>query len=170
MVVVEEYQDRNKIMKTFSQFIFEAALGDNPINWTKPNADSEHDEILHQHKSHEDDKKNGGSGIFPDWVAERLGKLRDKKEWHRAMSGGKVTTMTRRDVAKSGNSYPSWRQVEPDAKKRRAPTLYGPGKKVERPIYLRNPETGKMHLISGAHRSAYVTDVMKRPIEAHVIE
>ena len=170
MVVVEEYQDRNKIMKTFSQFIFEAALGDNPINWTKPNANSEHDEILHQHKSHEDDKKNGGSGIFPDWVAERLGKLRDKKEWHRAMSGGKVTTMTRRDVAKSGNSYQSWRQVEPDAKKRRAPTLYGPGKKVERPIYLRNPETGKMHLISGAHRSAYVTDVMKRPIEAHVIE
>ena len=43
-------------------------------------------------------------------------------------------------------------------------------KKVERPIYLRHPETGEMHLISGAHRSAYVTDVMKRPIEAHVIE
>lgn len=157
-------------MKTFSQFIFEAALGDNPINWTKPNADSEHDEILHQHKSHEDNKKDEGGGIFPNWVAKRLGELRNKKEWYRAMSGGKVTNMTRRDVAKSGNSYPSWRQVEPDAKKRRAPTLYRPGKKVERPIYLRHPKTGEMHLISGAHRSAYVTDVMKRPIEAHVIE
>lgn len=157
-------------MKTFAEFIFEATVSDNPINWAHPNADSEHNEILHQHKSHEDEKKDGGSGIFPDWVAKRLGKLRDKKEWHRAMSRGKVTTMTRRDVAKSGNSYPSWRQVEPDAKKRRAPTLYRPGKKVERPIYLRHPETGEMHLVSGAHRSAYVTDVMKRPIQAHVIE
>jgi len=157
-------------MKTFSQFIFEAALGDNPINWTKPNANSEHDEILHQHKSHEDNKKDEGGGIFPNWVAKRLGELRNKKEWHRAMSRGKVTNMTRRDVAKSGNSYQSWRQVEPDAKKRRAPTLYRPGEKVERPIYLRHPKTGEMHLISGAHRSAYVTDIMKRPIEAHVIE
>ena len=156
-------------MKSFAQFIFEA-LHDNPISWTSPNANSEHREVLHQHQSHDDDIKNGGHGIFPNWVAKRLGELRDKKEWHRAINRGKVTTMTGRDVMNSGNSYKSWSQVEPDAKKRRAPTLYRPGKKVERPIFLRHSKTGKMHLLSGAHRSAYVTQVMKRPIEAHVIE
>lgn len=157
-------------MKTFAQFIFEATVSDNPINWKKPNADFEHHEILYQNKLHDADKKDGGSGVFPDWVAKRIRELSDKKEWHRAMRSGKVTTMTRRDVVQSGNTYKSWRQVEPDSKKRRAPTLYRPGEKVERPIYLRHPETGEMHLVAGAHRSSYVTDVMKRPIEAHVIQ
>jgi len=168
-------------MKKFIDFILEASARDNPINWTRPDANFEHHEVMDQHNLHQDAIKNGEQPVVPDWVAKRLEKLRDKKEWHSTMKRGTVVNMTARHVSNaSGPGWrggehqepqPSWRQSTWDPKKtRRAPTIYREGKKVQRPIYLRHPQTGEMHLIAGHHRSVYVTQVRKQPIQAHVIE
>lgn len=148
-------------MKTFVQFINEAYTG--KINWTAPDASAEHQEVHHQLSSHEENP------FLPDWVSKRLAELKDKDEWNKAIDNGKRKVYTRKDVKTTNNTGEEWRNVEPDEKKRRAPTLYGKDKSVERPIILRNPETGERHLVSGHHRATYVTNVMKRPTEVHEI-
>lgn len=148
-------------MKTFLEFLEESYQG--KINWTKPDAASEHGEVHHQLQSHED------SPFLPDWVHKRMQQLKDPKEFKKAMNGGKTKTYTRKDVQNTNNTGEKWSEVEKDTKKRRAPTLYGKGKKVQRPVVLKNPETGETHLLGGHHRATYVTDVLKKPAEVHEI-
>ena len=149
-------------MKTLHQFTEEYK---GPINWVAPNAKEEHDEVHFQLNGHKENP------FLPDWVHKRLSQLTDKNEWDRAVKRGKPENFSRQDVRNTNNTGDSWANSNSDARKRaRAPTLYGPNKKVQRPIYLRNPETGETHLISGHHRSTYVTDVLHRPVSVHVIE
>lgn len=148
-------------MKSFKTFLNESYQG--KIKWTAPDADSEHDEVHHQLASHAE------SPFLPDWAHKRLKQLANKKEWNKAVSAGKRKVYTRKKVKETGNTGDEWSSVEKDEKKRRAPTLYGKGKPVQRSIVLRNPETGERHLISGHHRATYVTGVMKRPTEVHEI-
>lgn len=152
-------------MKTFSNFFLNEAY-QGKINWTKPSADKEHDEVHYQVAQHEEDPENSN---LPDWAHKRLKQLKDKNEWNKAMKNGKRKVYSRNDVMNTNNTGDRWKDVENDEKKRRAPTLYGKDKKVERPIVLRNPETGERHLIGGHHRMTYSTDVMKRPVEVHEI-
>ena len=148
-------------MKTFKEFLEESYQG--RINWTKPNADAEHDEVDYQLKSHAE------TPHLPDWAHKRLKELSNKEEWNKAISNGRTKVYTRKDVRNTNNTGDQWKDVEKDAKKRRAPKLYGKDKKVERSIVLKNPKTGERHLISGHHRATYVTDVMRRPTEVHEI-
>lgn len=148
-------------MRTFSDFLSEAYQG--KINWTDPNADKEHDEVHYQLAQHEQDPH------LPDWVHNRLKQLKNKNEWNKAIANGKPKVYSRNDVRNTNNTGDRWKDVEKDQKKRRAPTLYGSDKKVERSIILKNPKTGERHLIGGHHRVTYVTDVMKRPTEVHEI-
>lgn len=133
------------------------------INWTKPNFDFEHQEVLYQLKGHQEDE------FLPNWVAERLQELSDKKAWMKAQQSGKVKLLSLRDVRTAGNTGDRWLSVEPDAKKRRSKTLYGADKTVEMPIYLENPQTRELWLIGGHHRSTFVTQVLGKPISAFVI-
>lgn len=133
------------------------------VNWTKPNFDLEHQEVLYQLTSHQEDE------FLPNWVAERLQELSDKKAWMKAQQRGKVKLLNMRDVRAAGNTGDRWLSVEPDAKKRRSKTLYGADKTVEMPIYLENPQTRELWLISGHHRSTFVTQVLGKPISAFVI-
>lgn len=149
-------------MKSFTDFILESYKG--PINWIIPNPETEHGEVFHQLNSH------SASPFLPDWVHKRLSELKDKSEFQKAMNSGKTKTFTRKDVENTGNTGDKWYDVENDEKKRRAPRLYGKDKKVQRPVYLENPKTKERWLLGGHHRSTYVTDVMKRPVEAHVIQ
>ena len=143
--------------------MFEVYLG--KINWVNPNVDREHDEVLFQ-------LENYDSEHMPNWVYKRLQKLTDKRLFRSVVSKGKIKKMTRNDVRGAGNTGDSWlytlKWTEPE-KSIRAKTLYGENKKVERPIYLHDPETGGIWLLGGHHRSTYVTDVLKRPIEAIII-
>lgn len=148
-------------MLSFTSFLQEAYHGS--INWTTPDADAEHHEVHYQLAQHEDDP------YLPDWVHKRLNQLKDRGEWNKAMKNGKTKSYSRNDVRNTNNTGDKWSDVEKDAKKRRAPTLYGKDKKVERPIILKNPETGERHLVGGHHRATYVTDVLKRPVQAHEI-
>lgn len=148
-------------MKTFAHFINEAYQGN--INWAAPDADKEHGEVHHQLASHEE------SPHLPDWAHKRLKELKDKNEWNKAMKNGKRKVYSRNDIRNTGNTGEEWKDTEKDEKKRRAPTLYGKDKKVERSIVLRNPKTGERHLVAGHHRATYVTGVMKRPTEVHEI-
>ena len=148
-------------MITFKNFIKEAYSG--PINWIKPNADAEHDEVHYQLASHSE------SPFLPDWAHKRLTQLKDKGEWNKAIKNGKTKVYSRNDVKNTNNTGDKWSEVEKDGKKRRAPTLYGKDKTVQRSIVLKNPETGERHLVGGHHRATYVTDVLKRPTEVHEI-
>lgn len=151
-------------MKSFRAFITdldEAYSG--AINWAHPNADKEHDEVHYQLASHEEHP------FLPDWAHKRLAQLKDKGEWNKAIKNGKPKSYSRNDVRNTNNTGDKWGDVEKDEKKRRAPTLYGKDKKVERPIILKNPETGERHLVGGHHRATYVTDVLKKPVEVHEI-
>ena len=89
-----------------------------------------------------------------------------------AVARAQVRTLSRKGVTDAGNTGDTWAQTlkwtEP-AKSKRAATLYGKDKKVERPIYLQNPDTGDRWLLAGHHRSTYVTDVLKQPVEVVVI-
>lgn len=148
-------------MKTFLEFINESYTG--KISWTAPDADKEHGEVHHQLASHNE------SPFLPDWAHKRLQQLKDKNEWNKAIGSGKRKIYTRSDIKNTGNTGEEWKDVEKDKKKRRAPTLYGKDKKVERSIVLKNPETGERHLLGGHHRATYVTGVLKRPTEVHEI-
>lgn len=148
-------------MIPFSQFIKETYRG--PINWTKPIANEEHDEVHYQLDSHSE------SPFLPDWVHKRLSELKDKSEWNKAINNDKTVNYSRQKVKDTNNTGDSWISIENDAKKRRAPTLYGKDKTIQRPIVLRNPDTNERHLIGGHHRISYVTDVLKKPAEVHEI-
>lgn len=148
-------------MLSFKNFIEESYQG--KINWSAPNADDEHDEVHYQLSSHKE------SPFLPDWAHKRLSQLKDKNEWHKAMNNGKTKTYNREKVRNTNNTGDNWSSVENDAKKRRAPTLYGKDKEVQRPVILKNKETGETHLVGGHHRATYVTDIMKRPVEVHEI-
>lgn len=148
-------------MKSFLEFTNESYTG--KINWSAPDADKEHGEVHHQLAAHEEDPH------LPDWVHKRLTQLKDKGEWNKAMNNGKRKVYTRKDIRNTNNTGEEWKDVEKDGKKRRAPTLYGKDKTVERSIVLKNPETGERHLVGGHHRATYVTNVMKRPTEVHEI-
>ena len=148
-------------MKTFKQFLEESYKG--KIKWTAPDASSEHDEVHHQLASHAE------SPFLPDWAHKRLKQLADKREWNKAVNVGKTKVYNRKKVKETGNTGDEWSSVEKDAKKRRAPTLYGKNKPVQRSIVLRNPKTSERHLIGGHHRATYVTGVMRRPTEVHEI-
>ena len=135
------------------------------INWIAPNADREHDEVLYQLENYDPQH-------MPDWAHERLQKLADKRVFRAALARAKVKLLSRNDVRGAGNTGDSWtdtlKWTEP-AKSARAPTLYGNDKKVERPIYLQDPNTGGLWLLGGHHRSTYVTAVLKQPVEAAII-
>jgi hypothetical protein len=146
-------------MKTFQQFTEEYK---GRINWIAPDANSEHDEVEHQLTGHKE------TPFLPDWAAKRMSQLSNKDEWNKAIKKGKPKDFSRQDLRKVGNTE-SWESLDKD-KKQRAPTLYGADKKVQRPIILRNPETGEHHLIAGNTRSAYTTQVLGHPVSAHVIE
>ena len=129
------------------------------INWKKPDAAAEHGEVHHQ----------ADASDTPDWAKKRLTQLKSRVEYNKAMKTGKRKVYSRRDVRNTGNTGERWSETEKDDKKRRAPTLYGKKKKVERSIVLKNPKTGERHLVAGHHCATYVTDVMKRPTEVHEI-
>ena len=133
------------------------------INWTEPNSDKEHHEVHYQLAQHKEDP------YLPDWAHKRLKQLQNKNEWDKAIVNGKRKVYTRSDVKNTNNTGDEWKEIEKDQKKRRAPTLYGKNKKVERSIILRNPKTGERHLIGGHHRASYVTGIMNRPTEVHEI-
>lgn len=134
------------------------------INWVAPNTDREHEEVLYQ-------LENYDPSHMPDWVYKRLQQLSDKQVFRSAITRAKVRALSRNDVRGAGNTGDTWSQTlkwtEP-AKSNRAATLYGKDKKVERPIYLYNPNGG-LWLLGGHHRSTYVTDVLKQPVEATII-
>lgn len=148
-------------MISFKQFISESYSG--KINWSPPNAEFEHHEVHYQLNQHDEHNH------LPDWVHKRLKQLANKREWHKAMNNGQTKTYTRKDVENTNNTGDRWKDVEADAKKRRARKLYGPDKKVERPIILKNPSTGERHLIGGHHRVTYSTQVLNQPAEVHEI-
>ena len=135
------------------------------INWVNPNVEREHDEVLYQLENYDPQHT-------PDWAYKRLQQLADKRVFRAAVSRAKIRTLSRNDVRGAGNTGDTWRDTlkwtEP-AKRERAPKLYGKDKKVERPIYLQDPKTGGLWLLGGHHRSTYVTDVLKQPVEAIVI-
>ena len=135
------------------------------INWVDPNIDREHEEVLYQLENYDPEH-------WPDWVHERLQQLADKRVFRAALARARVKTLSRNDVRGAGNTGDTWAQTlkwtEP-AKSNRATTLYGKDKKVERPVYLQDPKTGGLWLLGGHHRSTYVTDVLKQPVEADII-
>jgi hypothetical protein len=138
---------------------------DGSINWAKPNADNEYNEVDYQLSSH---KKNP---FLPDWVHKRLGELSNKSEWDNSITRGVPTNLSRQEIVDTNNTGDSWENSNFDPeKKARAPSLYGDNKEVERPIILKNPLTNERHLISGHHRSTYVSDVLNQPVSAHIIE
>ena len=134
------------------------------INWVAPNTDREHEEVLYQ-------LENYDPSHMPDWVYKRLQQLSDKQVFRSAIARAKVRALSRNDVRGAGNTGDTWSQTlkwtEP-AKSNRAAKLYGKDKKVERPIYLFN-SNGGLWLLGGHHRSTYVTDVLKQPVEATII-
>jgi hypothetical protein len=148
-------------MKSFGQFITEVYQG--RIGWVPPTPSSEHGEVVHQLQQHEE------TPFLPDWVHARLSQLNNPREFAKAVNNGTTKVYTRKNIEQTNNTGEQWSSVENDAKKRRAPTLYGSGKPVQRPIVLRNPKTNETHLISGHHRATYVTGVMKKPVEVHEI-
>ena len=136
------------------------------INWVAPNVDREHDEVVYQLENHDPEH-------MPAWVHERLTRLVDKQAFRAAVSRAQVRTLSRNDIRNSGNTGDTWAQTlkwtEP-AKSKRAASLYGKDKKVERPIYLQDPNSSQLWLLAGHHRSTYVTDVLKQPVEVVVIQ
>jgi len=148
-------------MISFKQFINETYNG--KINWVKPNHQQEHDEVHHQLANH--DPKH-----MPDWVHSRLSELKDKNKFKKAIDNGKAKTLSRNDVKNTGNTGERWSEVEKNSKVRRAATLYGKNKSVQKPVYLEHPKTKERWLVGGHHRSTYVSDVLKKPVEAHVIK
>ena len=151
-------------MKTLREFLQESYQG--KIKWISPNPDAEHNEVHYQISHHENNPEDSN---MPEWVRKRLTELKDKREWGNAIKSGKVTDYSRSEIRNTNNTGESWKYVPSDAKKRRAPRLYGKNKGIERPIILRNPKTGETHLIAGHHRATYVTDIMKRPVSVHEI-
>lgn len=133
------------------------------INWVKPDASDEHNEVHYQLTAHSE------SPFLPDWAHKRLSELKDKHEWNRAINSGKIVNYSRQKVENTGNTGERWSSIENDSKKLRAPTLYGANKKVQRPIVLKNPKTGDRYLIAGHHRISYVTGVLNKPAEVHEI-
>ena len=134
------------------------------INWVNPNIDREYGEVLYQ-------LENYDANHMPDWVYTRLQQLSDKRVFRSAIARSKVRTLSRNDVASAGNTGETWAQTlkwtEP-SKSKRATTLYGKDKKVERPIYLNGPNGG-LWLLGGHHRSTYVTDVLKQAVEVVIL-
>lgn len=135
------------------------------INWVDPDIKREYGEVLYQ-------LENYDSEHMPDWVHERLTQLKNKQAFRAAVARAQVRTLSRKDVRAAGNTGDTWAQTlkwtEP-AKSKRAATLYGQVKKVERPIYLQDPNSSQLWLLAGHHRSTYVTDVLKQPVEVVVI-
>jgi hypothetical protein len=134
------------------------------INWVAPNAEREYDEVLYQLENYDPQH-------MPDWVHKRLQQLADKQVFRAAVARAKVRTLSRNDVKGAGNTGDTWAQTlkwtEP-AKRQRAPNLYGKDKQVERPIYL-SDHNGELWLLGGHHRSTYVTDVLKQPVEVSIL-
>ena len=135
------------------------------INWVDPDIKREYDEVLYQ-------LENYNPAHMPDWVHDRLTELKDRRVFRAAVARAQVRTLSRKDVRAAGNTGDTWAQTlkwtEP-AKSKRAASLYGKDKKVERPIYLQDPDSGNIWLLAGHHRSTYVTDVLKQPVEVAVI-
>jgi hypothetical protein len=135
------------------------------INWVKPNTEREYEEVLYQLENYDPQH-------MPDWAHERLKQLADKRVFRAAVARAKVRKLSRNDIRSAGNTGDTWAQTlkwtEP-AKSNRAATLYGKDKKVERPVYLQDPTSGELWLLGGHHRSTYVTDVLKQPVEVAVL-
>ena len=135
------------------------------INWVDPDIKREYGEVLYQ-------LKNYDPAHMPDWVHERLTQLKDTRVFRAAIARAQVRTLSRKGVTAAGNTGDTWAQTlkwtEP-AKSKRAATLYGKDKTVERPIYLQDPDSKDIWLLAGHHRSTYVTDVLKQPVEVVVI-
>lgn len=137
----------------------------NSINWTTSDAADEHDEVAYQ-------LDIGKSSDFPQWVIDRLNELKDFDKFSAAVKQGKVVKLSRKDIENAGNTGDSWKdtvQWTSPEKEKRTPTLFKTGSKVNRPIYLKNSQTGELWLLAGHHRSTYASDVLKQPVEATVI-
>lgn len=153
-------------MLSFRNFIFNEDT-DEPakirINWSKPDAYGEHNEV---HEQLHADKENK---FMPDWVRSRMNQLANSKTWNNAVSKGQVRQFNHDEVKMTHNADKSWNDVTSEEKKNRVLNAVSNKHPIERPIYLEHPKTGERYLISGNTRSqlAHRFDV---PIEAHVIQ
>jgi hypothetical protein len=145
-------------MITFKEYILEERH--ESVSWIPPNSD-EHDEVEYQLRGHRQ------KPFLPDWVANRLNELSDRGNWNKAMRKGKTVDFTRQTLQQVNNTD-HWQNVNKD-KQKRVLQMFKQHKDIEMPIILRNPTTGEHHLIAGNSRASYSTQILNKPVKAHVI-
>lgn len=139
----------------------------NSYVWVKPSASNEHEEVIYQLDL---DKQRP---FLPGWVRENLIYFLDFKNFSDAVETGRRVRLSRQQLIMVNNTGDTWKDTlrweDNKEKIARVPLLFQGGNAIERPIILENRKTGDRHLISGHHRSTYVTDILGQEVEVQMI-